>query len=81
MDVNIKVFKKDENKDFRWVRNVTMGEADFNQVMRSRNQPAEAAEKNGREENLSPVLILRMSSDMDQQIKLAHRVVHVVYRH
>ena len=29
LDVKLKVFKKDENKDFRLVQNLTMGEADF----------------------------------------------------
>ena len=42
--VELKVFRKDEKKDFRLVQNLTMGEADFNQFMRLRNQTVNAAE-------------------------------------
>ena len=57
-----------------------MGEADFNQFMRLRNQLVNAAENFAREENLTPVLILTMSRNMDEQIKLADKVVDVVDR-
>ena len=33
LDVKIKVFKKDENKQFRLAQNLTMGDADFNQFI------------------------------------------------
>ena len=48
--------------------------------MRLRNQLVKAAENFAREENLTPVLIPRMSKDMDEQPKLAHKVVDVVDR-
>ena len=80
LDVKLKVFRKDDNKEFRLVQNLTMGEADFNQFMRLRNQLVNAAEIFAREENLTPVLIPTMSSDMDEQLKLAHKVVDVVDR-
>ena len=57
-----------------------MGEADFNQFMRLRNQLVNAAEIVAREENLTPVLIPTVSRDMDEQLKLAHKVVDVVDR-
>ena len=57
-----------------------MGAADFNQFMSLRNQPVNAAENFAREENLIPVLIPTMSKDMDEQLKLAHKVVDVVDR-
>ena len=44
LDVKLKVFKKNDNKEFRLVQNLTMGEADFNQFMRLRNQLLNAAE-------------------------------------
>ena len=52
-----------------------MGEADFKQFMRFRNQLVIAAENLARGENLSPV-----SKDMDEQLKLAHKVADVVDR-
>ena len=55
-----------------------MGEADSNQFMRLRNQLAIAAKNFAGEENLTPVLIPTMSRDMDEQLKLAHKVVDVV---
>ena len=80
LDVNFKVFRKDDKKDFRLVQNLTMGEADFNQFMRLRNQLVNAAENFAREENLIPVLIPTMYRDMDEQLKLVHKVVDVVDR-
>ena len=56
LDVKLKVFKKDDNKEFRVVQNPSTGEVHFNQFKRSRNQPVNAAEKPVREEKLSPVL-------------------------
>ena len=80
MDIKLEVFKKDDNKEFRLVENVTMGKAYFIQFMRLRNQLVIAAEKIAREDNLSPVLIPRMSEEMDEQLKLADKVVDVVDR-
>ena len=57
-----------------------MGEADFNQFMRLRNQLVFAAENIAREEKLTPVLIPRMSKAMDEPLKLPHKLVDVVYR-
>ena len=80
LDVKLKVFRKDDKKEIRLVQNLTMGEADFKQFMRLRNQLVNAAENFAREENLTPVLIPTMSKDMDEQPKLAHKVVEVVDR-
>ena len=62
-------FQEDDNKEFRLVQNLTMGEADFNQFMRLRNRLVIAAENFATEENLSPLLIPTMSRDTDQQLK------------
>ena len=80
LDVKLKVFKKDDNKEFQLVQNLTMGEADFNQFIGLRNQLVIEAEDFAREEKLSPVLIPTMSKDMDEQLKLSHKVVNVVDR-
>ena len=80
LDVKLKVFTKADKKEFRLVQNLTMGEADFNQFMRLRNQLVYATENFARKENLTPVLIPTLSKDMDEQLKLAHRVVDVVDR-
>ena len=48
--------------------------------MRLRSQLVDAAENFAREENLTPVLIPTMSGDMDEQLKLAYKLVDVVDR-
>ena len=78
LDVKLKVFMKNDNKEFLLAQLLTMGMAEFNQFMRLRNQLA--AKNFAREENLTPVLIPTMSKDMDEQLKLAHKVVDVVDR-
>ena len=80
LDVKLKVFKKDENTEFRLVQNLTMGEADCNQFMRLRNEFVNEAENFAIEENLTPVLIPKMSNDIDEHLKLAHKFVDVVDR-
>ena len=45
LDVKLKVFRKDDKKEFRLVQNLTMREADFNRFMRLRNQLVNAAKK------------------------------------
>ena len=80
LKVKLKVFKRDDIKEFLLVPNLTMGEAEFNQFVRRRNQLVNAAENFAREENLTPVLITTMSKDMEEQLKPAHKVVDVVDR-
>ena len=38
LDVKLKVFKRDENKQFRLAQNLTRGDADFNKFIRLRSQ-------------------------------------------
>ena len=78
LDAKHKVFKREMTRDFRLVQSLTMGKADFNQFMRLRIELVVGAETFAREENLSPVLIPTMSKDMDEQLKLAHKMVDVV---
>ena len=51
LDVEFRVFKKDDNKKFRLVQNLTTGEAVSNQFMWLRNQPVIQAENFAREEH------------------------------
>ena len=78
LEVKLKVFRKDDKKEFRLVQNLTMGGADFSRFMTLRNQLVNSAENFAIPENLTPVLIPTMSKDMDEQLKLAHNVVDVV---
>ena len=80
LDVKLKVFKKDENKEFRLAQNLTMGEADFKQIIRLRNQLVVAASDFIKEESLPPVQVKLLAKDMQEQLKLTHKVVEVVDR-
>ena len=78
LEVKLNVFKKDYNKEFQMVEILTVGEAYFNQFMRLTNQLVIAAENFATEENLTAVLLPTISKDMDEQLKLAHKVVDVM---
>ena len=79
LDIKLKVFKReDKNAEFRLRQNLSMGEADFNQFIRQRNQLVVATDNFLREENLSPVLQSTLSKDMEEQLKLVHKVIDVV---
>ena len=55
-----------------------MGEADFNQFIRQRNQLVVAADNFLKEQNLLSVLQSTQSKDMEEQLKLIHKVIDVV---
>ena len=80
LHVKLKVFKTDENKQFRMAQNLTMGEADFNQFIGLRNQLVVAVKDFSKEENLPPVEVKLLAKDMEEQLKLTHKVVEVVDR-
>ena len=76
LDIKLKVFKReDKNAQFRQRQNLSMEEADFNQFIRQRNQLVVAADNFLREQNLFPVLQSALSKDMEEQLKLVHKVI------
>ena len=81
LDIKLKVFKReDRNAEFRLRQNLSMGEADFNQFFRQRYQLIVAADNFLREQNLLPVFQSTLSKDMEEQLKLVHKVIDVVDR-
>ena len=78
LHVKLKLFKKDENKDFRIPQNLKIGEADFNQFILMRNQLFVAVRDFRKEENLPHVQVKLLDKDMEKQLKLAHKVGEVV---
>ena len=65
----------DWSKILQWESQISIS-----QFMRLRNQLVNAAGNFAREGDLIPVLMPTMSKDMDEQLKLAHKVVDVVDR-
>ena len=61
-------------------QNFLMEEADFNQFFRQRNQLVVAADNFLGEQNLLPFLQSTLSKDMEEQLKLVHKVIDVVDR-
>ena len=81
LDNKLNVFKReDKNGEFRLRQNLSMGEADFNHFIRQRNQLDVTADNFFREQNLSAVLQSTLSKDMEEQLKLVHKVIDVVDR-
>ena len=81
LDNKLKVFKREgKNAEFQLRQNFSMGEVDFNQFIRQRNQLVVTADIFLREKNLSPVLQSTLSKDMEEQLKLVHKVIDVVDR-
>ena len=71
--MKLKVLKRDENKKIRLAQNLTMGEADFKQFFRLRNQLVVAVRDFSKEENLPPVQVKLLAEDMEEQLKLTHK--------
>ena len=81
LDIKLKVSKReDKNTEFRPRQNLSTGEADFSQFIRQRNQLAVAADNFLREQTLSSVLQSTLSKDMEEQLKLVHKVIDNVDR-
>ena len=79
LDIKLKLIKReDKNAEFRLRQNPSMGEADFNQFIRQRNQLVVAADYFLREENSIPVLQSTLCKDKEEQLKLVHKVIDVV---
>ena len=79
LDIKLKVFKREDKKaESRLRQNLLMGEADFNQFIRQRNQLVVAADNFLSDQNLPPVLQSTLSKDMEEQLKLVHKFIDVV---
>ena len=81
MEIKLKVFKReDNNAEIRLRQKLSLGEADFKQIIRQRNQLVVAADKFFREQNLPPVLQSTLFKEMEEQLKLVHKMIDVVVR-
>ena len=81
LDIKLKVFNREEKiAELRLRQNFTMGEAHFNQSIRQRNQLVLAADYFLTEQNLPPFLQPSLSKNMEEPLKLVHKVIDFVDR-
>ena len=64
--------------EFRLAQNSTMGEADFNQFIRLRNQVVVAVTDFSKEGKLPPVQAKLLAFDMEKQLRFTLKVAEVV---
>ena len=80
LDGKLKLFKREQRiANFQLRQNFTMGKADYNRFIRQRNQLIVVADNFLREQSLLPVLESNLSKDKEEQLKLVHKVIDVVY--
>ena len=75
--VKFKVFKKDDNRDYRLVQNLTMRESIVNQFLRLRSQQVIATDNFGGEQILPYIQLPAISKNLDEQLKVFHKMVDV----
>ena len=79
LDIKLKVFKRAEkNAESRLRQNFSMGEADFNQFFRQKNQLVVAADNFFRQQKLSPVFQPALSKYLEENLRLVHKVIDIV---
>ena len=66
-----------KTKQFRLAQNLTMVKADFNQFVRLRNQLVVEVRDFSKEENIPPLKVKLLAKDVEEQLKLTHKVVEV----
>ena len=78
--MKLKVFKREENKQFRLAQNLTRGEAYLIQFIWLRNQLVVAVRDFSKEEYMPLVQVKLLAKDMEEQPKFTRKVVEVVDR-
>ena len=66
--------------DLRLVQNITMAGSHFKQFVRLSNQLVPAADNFGGVQSLSPIQKTTRSKDVEEHVKLVHKVVDVMDR-
>ena len=75
--MQFKVFKKDIANEFKQYQCVSLGQYDFKQFLRLRNQLIVAADNFTKEENLPYINVVGLSRDIGEQLKHVHKVTEI----
>ena len=77
LEIHLEVFKKDIANEFKQYQCVSLGQYDFKQLLRLRNQLIVAADNFTKEENLPYINVVGLSRDIDEQLKHVHKVIEM----
>ena len=80
LEIQVKVFRRNEQGEFKVFQNINMGELDFKDFIRMKTELVDAATDFGKQQNLQPITLRPFSRDMETQLKLVHKVCNVVDR-
>lgn len=80
IEIQLKVFRKDVNGEFRKHQQINLGEGDFKQLLLLRNQIVVAAVDFAKDEKLEPIVTAPLSRDLDEQLKHVQKAITIVDR-
>ena len=80
LDIQVKVFRKDDKGDFRRHQQIKLGVFDFKQLICLRNPIAQAVREFSTDETLKEVVTSPLSKDLDEQLKLVQKAITIVDR-
>ena len=80
IEIQLKVFRKDVNGEFRKHQQINLGEGDFKQLLLLRNQNVVAVVDFAKNEKLEPIVTAPLSRDLDEQLKHVQKAITIVDR-
>ena len=80
IEIQLKVFRKDVNGEFRKHQQINLGETDFKQLLLLRNQIVVATVDFAKDEKLEPIVTAPLSKDLDEQLKHVQKAITIVDR-
>ena len=80
LDIQLKVFRKDDKGHFRRHQQIKLGVFDFKQLLCLRNSIAQAVREFSTDETLKEVATSSLSKDLDEQLKHVQKAITIVDR-
>ena len=80
LDIQLKVFRKDDKGDFRRHQQIKLGVFDFKQLLCLRNPIVQAVREFSTDETLKEVVTWQLSKDWDEQLKHVQKAITIVDR-
>ena len=80
LDIQLKVFRKDDKGHFRWHQQINLGVFDFKQLLRFRNPIVQAVGEFSTDETLKKVVTSPLSKYLYEQLKYIQKSITTVDR-